>query len=275
MTQRWVDRIIYAVVNLHRQTTCRAFIRTIESSPTKRRAFFETHVKALSIAYDIRDDDRTVKILSICRGVTSLTFWVVPVLRVIQPVASYPPFCLAGLHNNELAAALKPLRPKRLSGILYDVLGAPHPQFHLPFFASLTHLSIRNRWQDWVAWDGFHLLPQLTHLSFDFRVNPRNSSLKRNIAVARALQNVLAQCSTSLIVCAVLVLFEAKPSIAGAAAAVLQRLTKPDPRLVFIHDPEPFLDRGAHSLREEMIWELAKQAVHRQRTSAVNIVLEI
>lgn len=242
--------ILYSVVNLYRETTSRAFLRTIETSRTKPRAFFATCVKSLCISYDIHND-RTARIISACKGVTSLTFWVVP--NTWNPSACLP--------HPAIAAALDPLRPKKLSVLLHGVLGSPYPRFHLPFFEQITHLSVMNKWEDWTTWWGFEMLPCLTHLSFDLRVGPR--ALDKNVArvVSYSIENILSRCSR-LQACVLSLTFDPFPTI--TANTVLDAMTASDPRLVFLKDSDLFRDREAHSRREADIWKHAEQTVLRQ-----------
>lgn len=250
-----VDWKLYSVVNLHRQSTCRAFLRTIETSPNKSQAFFATHVKSLCISLEV-DNDRTVRIISACRGVTSLTFWVVPM--------NTPRYQSRALHY-ELVEALAQLRPKRLSTLLHDVLGPPNPHLPSPFIEKITHLSIINRWEDWVKWSGFDLFPCLTRISFELRVGPKPLRDSQTTTISCALQDILGQCAR-LQVCIVQLAFDQHPM--STAAAILGIFREADPRLVFIEDKEPFFDREAHSLREIDVWKRAEETVERQRSGS-------
>ncbi|KAG6816060.1 hypothetical protein H0H87_008892 [Tephrocybe sp. NHM501043] len=251
-----IELILYSVVNLHRETTCRAFLRTIETSRTKSRAFFATHVKSLCISYDIYND-RTVRIITACQGVTSLTFWVIPTPWQTSIVR---------IPHEEIAAALDPLRPQRLSVLLHGILGSPYPQFHLSFFQRITHLSVINKWEDWTTWWGFEALPCLTHLSFDLRVGPRSLDDKVAYTIAQSLHAVLSRCP-HMRVCVLLLIFDPSPKFTAAKITHYMPVSKVDPRLVFMGDSEPFLDREAHSLREARIWRMAEQAVDIQSSS--------
>ncbi|KAG6908573.1 hypothetical protein DXG01_004131 [Tephrocybe rancida] len=248
--QHWIELILYSIVNLHRETTCRSFLRTIETSRTKSRAFFATHVKSLCISYDIYND-RTVRIISACQGVTSLTFWVIPTPWQTSIVR---------IPHEEIAAALDPLRPERLSVLLHGVLGSPYPRFHLSFFQKITHLSVINKWEDWTTWWGLEVLPCLTHLSFDLRVGPRSLDDKAAYTIAQALHTVTSRC-VHLRVCVLLLIFDPSPSLTATKITHYMPVSKVDSRLVFVGDSEPFLDREAHSIREARIWRMAEEAV--------------
>ncbi|KAF9466705.1 hypothetical protein BDZ94DRAFT_1250563 [Collybia nuda] len=261
VVQTWIELILYSVVNLHRETTSRAFLRTIETSRTKSRTFFATHVKSLCISYDIHND-RTARIISVCKGITSLTFWVVP--NTWNPSAY--------LLQPAITAALGPLRPKKLSVLLHGVLGSPYPRFQLPFFEQISHLSVMNKWEDWTTWWGFEMLPCLTHLSFDLQVGPRALDKTTGRVISQLIENVLARCS-QLQVCALFLIFD--PSPTGTAATLLDSMTVPDPRLVFLKESDPFRDREAHSGREADIWKQAEHTVLRQNMGSGHVVCEI
>ncbi|KAG6853046.1 hypothetical protein C0991_007269 [Blastosporella zonata] len=256
--QRWIELILYSVVTLHRETTCRAFLRTIETSRTKSRAFFATHVKSLCISYDIYND-RTVRIITACPGVTSLTFWAIPTPWQTSIIR---------ISHEEISAALDPLRPRKLSVLLHGVLGAPYPRFNLSFFQNITHLSVINKWEDWTTWWGFDALRCLTHLSFDLRVGPRSLDDKAAYTIAQSLQAVLSSC-IHMHVCVLLLLFDPSPKFTAAKITHYMPVSQVDTRLVLMGDSEPFLDREAHSNREARIWRMAEEAVNIQASEGV------
>lgn len=262
VAQHWVELILYSVVNLYRESTSRAFLRTIETSRTKSRTFFATHVKSLCISYDVHNE-RTARIISACRGVTSLTFWVAPMdeWRVSKSIPC-----------NDIASALDHLRPVKLSVLLHGLLQSPYPRFQLSFFEKITHLSVINTWDDWATWNGFELLPSLTHLSFDVHVGPRTFDNHTTLLISHVINNILVRCPR-LRVCILLLIFDPHPSF--TASTILSGMATLDPRLVFLGDSEPFLDREAHSRREENIWKLAERVVTRQRLCADHLVLDI
>ncbi|RDB22325.1 hypothetical protein Hypma_010492 [Hypsizygus marmoreus] len=261
LAQHWIELILYSSVNLHRETTCRAFLRTIETSRMKPRSFFATHVKSLCISYDFYDS-RTARIITACQGVTTLTFWVIP--------TSWPSTICRPPH--EITEALGPLRPKKLSVLLHGLLCSPYPRFNTPFFERITHLSVINGWEDWSTWWGFDLLPCLTHLSFELRVGPRCLEEKTAFVISRVVQNILARC-THLRVCVLLLIFDSSPT--STVVTVSSAMSTQDPRLVFMRDSEPFLDREAHSVREADIWKRAERTVAQQKSDAGYIILEI
>lgn len=317
-----VEFILYSSVSLYRQSSSQTFLRTIETSRTKSRRFFATHVKALSISHDI-SDSRTVKIISACRGITSLTLWVVPVSRHAHPQSYDPsfdyqlhyqhyhvqPYVLADLQHHshslvrprlsppasDLSKALTPLRPRRLSITLNDILGSPNPQFHLPFFSRITHLSIINKWEDWVTWKELENLPCLTHLSLDLSLGESRTPLstsyyinegeyggtrRRTTRVANALRDILTLCECVRVL-VLLLLFDSDPAatsncitreimdgwkggtLTSKRAHVDRRCF--DSRLVFARDSQPFRDREAHSIIEGDMWKSAEEMVYRQK----------
>lgn len=199
-------------------------------------------------------NDRTVRIITMCRGVTSLTFWAVP--------HTWP--STIGLPHQKIAAALGSLRPKKLSLLLDGALCSPCPQFEMPFFQKITHLSIVNKWEDWSTWWGFELLPCLTHLSFDLRIGPKALDDKTASTISQMIQDVLSRC-VHLRVCILLLIFDTAPTF--TAATITNKMETSDPRLVFMRDTEPFLYREAHSTREAEIWKLATQTAIKQQDS--------
>lgn len=230
-----IEEIIYEDVNLERESTARAFLRTIQSPTSfKPLGFFANNVKSLSICPELDPAD-IVTLLSICRGVVDLTYWPLchsasgagssahrlrpgrnairqdpwdwsgrrsshsrratsPALTspsLSPPSTSYEPlghrreptkvklrtgnidstkFALRTLHT------LSRISPRRLSLVLHEAhpIFTFQPCFFNTFFASVTHLSILNRWEEWSSWAGGGIssatMPHLTHLKFDLAV---------------------------------------------------------------------------------------------------------
>ncbi|KAG6872502.1 hypothetical protein C0995_009258 [Termitomyces sp. Mi166 len=262
LAQHWIELILYSTVTLHRETTCRAFLRTIETSRTKSRAFFATHVKSLCVSYDIYND-RIVRIISACQGVTSLTLWVIPTPW---------PTSIIHIPYEEITAALDLLRPRKLSVLLNGILGWPYPRFDLSFFQKITHFSVINKWEDWTTWWGFDALPCLTHLSFDLHVGSRSLDDKAAYSIAQALHVVLSRCD-HMRVCILLLIFDPSPSFTAAKITYYMSMSKVNPRLIFMGVSEPFLDREAHSPREARIWRMAEEAVEIQASGKVHDIL--
>lgn len=185
LIRHWVENYLYSDVQLYSEKSVRKFLRTLESS-TKSKFFFSTHIKSLTIAYDVRDFEWTARILSFCSGVDTLTVWAIPSHRIQDrhpiPVISNPPyptrhpydlpqFILPRHHlydhyNSLYDAFANYLRPKHLAVLIDKPLYiqrmpfpahpglAPvmSPDFSLGLFSNLTHLSIVNRWTEWSAW---------------------------------------------------------------------------------------------------------------------------
>ncbi|KAK2467555.1 hypothetical protein APHAL10511_000410 [Amanita phalloides] len=302
--QSWVEPILYSEVNLQRPHTKQLFLRTIESSKTKKLSFFATKVKTLCIAYDPNADERqTIKITSVCRAVVNLTFLSIgieqrprinlhPSYRAhgLTEEAEVPgfkpgllfdssfPFSGKAMRDQtvlilrkqnamELRAALAELQPTHVSTLLpvsgpeaYASFPTDNPDtflaewsrpalpitLHLRLFLHTTHLSIQNKWEDWVAWTGyfdFARLPYLTHLSLDLRAGfsvPRSKSTgahdtvfpvmdthdaERACIIARAAQCILTQCPW-LRVCALRLVFDSNPDRTAAAILAQMPLSK-------------------------------------------------
>ncbi|KAF8635327.1 hypothetical protein AX15_000448 [Amanita polypyramis BW_CC] len=295
MAKRWVEPVLYSVVSLQRPNTKLLFLRTVETSKTKKPSFFSTNVKTLCIAHDPSSDNRhTIKIISACPGVINLTFLSIPMEQ--KPRYEFSPRCFPAEEDPhpsfkfgmsfdslspssgkflrdqtalilrkqsviELRAALAELKPTHVSTLLpvigpeADVLpqtGSSYPDewlspplpitLNLPLLLYTTHLSIQNKWEDWVSWAGcfdFARLRYLTHLSLDLRASfstPRSKTARSNEAIfpvmdscdteraciiARASQCILTQCPR-LRVCALRLIFDSNPD--RTATAILAQM---------------------------------------------------
>lgn len=296
-----VEPILYSVVNLQRPLNKQLFLRTIETSKTKKTSFFANNVKALSIAHDPNSDDhQTARIIFACRGIQHLTFLSIaaeqrpriesyPSPRGGSPVAgSDSPGLKLGLSVDlslpfsgkvvrdqtalilrkqfamELRAVLAELKPTHVSTLL-PVSGpeanlstasdGPDSSYsggwskpalpislNLRLYLHTTHLSIQNRWEDWVSWAGyfeFARMPYLTHLSLELRAgfsSPWSKSTwasdavfpemdshdaERACILARASQCILTQCPR-LQICALRLVFDSNPD--RTAAAILAQM---------------------------------------------------
>lgn len=182
-----------------------------------------------------------------------MTFWVAPV---------DPWRVSTNLPCHDVASALDHLRPVKLSVLLHGFLQPPYRRFQLSFFENITHLSVINTWDDWATWNGFELLPSLTHLSFDVQVGPRALDQNTTLLISHVISNILVRCPR-LRVCILLLIFDHHPPF--TASTILSGMITPDPRLVFFGSSEPFLEREAHSRRAENVWKLAERTVTRQR----------
>ncbi|KAF8734267.1 hypothetical protein AX14_003491 [Amanita brunnescens Koide BX004] len=303
--QRWVEPILYSLVDLQRPQNKHLFLRTIETSNTKKASFFTRNVKTLSIAHDPNTDDhQAARILSACRGVTNLTYLSIaaderpridfyPPSRHQSPAegTGFPIFKL-GLsldlslpifgkvvrdqtalilrkqHAMELRTVLSELRPTHVSTLLpvsgpeanmstpSDESDSSHSagwskpalpiSLNLRLLLHTTHISIQNKWEDWVSWAGYFELarmPHLTHLSLDLRAGfslPRSKNARANDAVfpemdshdaeracilARASQCILTQCPR-LRICALRLVFDSNPDRTAAAILAQMPLSK-------------------------------------------------
>ncbi|KAF8063470.1 hypothetical protein FPV67DRAFT_1672489 [Lyophyllum atratum] len=162
--QTWIDPILYRHVTLEYPSQAEAFVRTLETSK-KRGIFFATQVKILCFAYgiDLRD---AVKILTVCKNVTSLASW----LELSQLSAD---FTHSDLESFSKLLINGTLQLHRLSMILHDFLCVPDPDFTIPVLQHVTHLDIyqgSDHFRDW-TWTGFGQLSNLTHLSFDLSLS--------------------------------------------------------------------------------------------------------
>ncbi|KAF8639322.1 hypothetical protein AX17_001571 [Amanita inopinata Kibby_2008] len=343
-----VEPAMYAVVNLQRPHTKQLFLRTIETSRTKKASFFATHVKTLCIAYDPNTDDgQTARIISVCRGVVDLTFLSISVVpkpttesyslyqrgnrAVVDRINSgFPVYnaiistdsssCMTkSFEHNKTAmvirkrnalcirSVLAQLRPAHMS-VLFPVSGpevdgssqtdfmslwsttaCPSPSLPITLNLSLlshtTHLSIQNRWEDWVAWSGcfeFARLPYLTHLSLDLRAgfsapssktacyanegfyggfeNPNDavfpemdsSDGEKACILARAAQCVLTQCPR-LRVCALRLIFDSNPDRTAAAILAQMPLVRPIPSEAEAKAKEKEKGRGDEVVKKEEV----------------------
>lgn len=145
-----------------------------------------------------------VTLLSACRGIESLSYW--PLVHIGSSTSAVgqpanlmrpnpwqrrtpsPPLyqtlgqrretrlkinkfiTSVALHNMEH------LSPRRVSLLLSDThpIHVFHPSFQIPFFSSVTHLTISNRWEEWTSWAGGAIssfsMPHLTHVKLDLAV---------------------------------------------------------------------------------------------------------
>ncbi|KAJ7590313.1 hypothetical protein C8J56DRAFT_1048478 [Mycena floridula] len=241
---RRTDPILYCEVVLRRNSMSQAFLRTLQNA-AKPTGFFEQHVISLSISVEYQDNI-AAQILSVCRGVTNLTLWTVACPNVNR--------------HSVLAveAAVTRLRPTKLSAYLHHILRAPNPRFQLPFFQDITHLTITNHLEDWTSWSEFECLQALTHVSFDVRVGPQGLSIAQSIKISQTVAYILNERPLLQIVVLQL-MFDQSPT--STKARIISFLGGHNPKLVFIHNKDPFRHRDAHSNEAQKTWELAHGAV--------------
>ncbi|KAJ7364664.1 hypothetical protein DFH08DRAFT_950229 [Mycena albidolilacea] len=240
LVESWISIVLYETVYLYRQRTSNKFLRTIETSATKPRAFFSTHVKSMSVLFDI-PVDQLVRVTSICDGIENLTTWFLPAPRS----GPTPP----------LSHFLFTLRPKKLAA-WHGVLRSPDPYFGAPFFSNITHLTVVNIWEEWTAWPAFSL-PALTHLSLDFTFGSRTLAEEELVLISEAVEAILLAC-VRVHVCGLRV---DQPVASPSIISMLDRF-RSEPRVLFFrHQDEPFQIREAHSDAEAAIWRALERAV--------------
>ncbi|KAJ7898644.1 hypothetical protein B0H14DRAFT_175241 [Mycena olivaceomarginata] len=240
LVESWISIVLYETVSLYRQRTSNKFLRTIETSATKSRAFFSTHVKSMSVLFDM-PVDQLVRVTSICDGIENLTTWFLPAPRS----GPTPP----------LSHFLFTLRPKKLAA-WHGVLRSPDPYFGAPFFSNITHLTVVNIWEEWTAWPAFSL-PALTHLSLDFTFGSRTLAEEELVLISEAVETILLAC-VRVHVCALRV---DQPVASPSIISMLDRF-RSEPRVLFFrHQDEPFQIREAHSDAEAAIWRALERAV--------------
>ncbi|KAJ7238272.1 hypothetical protein B0H12DRAFT_99192 [Mycena haematopus] len=241
LVESWISIVLYETVHLYRQRTSNNFLRTIETSTSKSRAFFSTHVKSLCILFDM-PVNQVVRVASICTGIENLTTWFLPAPH--SDLTAAPSYFLSSL------------RPRKLAS-WHGVLRSPDPHFGSPFFSNITHLTVVNIWEEWTAWPAFSL-PALTHLSLDFTFGSRVLAEQELLLISKAVKAILLAC-VHVRVCALRVDQSANsPTI----SSMLDRF-RSEPRVVFFCHHEPFQIREAHSDAEATIWEALETVVGR------------
>ncbi|KAJ6479581.1 hypothetical protein C8R45DRAFT_832505 [Mycena sanguinolenta] len=245
LVEKWSEKlpmisiVLYETVHLYRQRTSDNFLRTIETSTTKSRTFFATHVKSLCILFDM-PVNQVVRVASICGGIENLTTWFLPAPRRSPTIP--------------LSYFLSHLRPQKLAA-WHGVLRSPDPHFSVPFFSSITHLTVVNIWEEWTAWPAFSL-PALTHLSLDFTFGSRALGDAELLLVSEAIEAILFAC-VHVHVCALRI---DQPPNSPSIASMLNHF-RFEPRVVFFQHYEPFQIREAHSDAEGIVWEALDAAV--------------
>ncbi|KAJ6589475.1 hypothetical protein B0H19DRAFT_1103926 [Mycena capillaripes] len=240
LVESWIGIVLYETVHLYRQRTSNNFLRTIETSTTKSRAFFSTHVKSLCILFDM-PVDQVVRVTSICSGVENLTTWFLPAPH-------------SGPAAPTLSYFMSSLRPRKLAA-WHGVLRSPNPHFGLPFFSQVTHLTVVNIWEEWTTWPAFSL-PALTHLSLDFTFGSRALTTDELLLISRAVNAILLAC-VHVHICALRV---DQPANSPTITWVFDHF-RSEPRVVLFRHREPFRIREAHSDAEAAIWDALEMAI--------------
>ncbi|KAJ7673862.1 hypothetical protein DFH06DRAFT_750914 [Mycena polygramma] len=249
LVRSWVDIVLYETVYLYRQRTSNNFLRTIETSTTKSRAFFSMHVKSLCVLFDM-PMDHIMRVTATCSGVINLTTWFIS--SGLWPAAGFRP----------LSHLMLSLRPRRLAA-WHGVLCSPDPHFTLPFFSQITHLTVVNIWEEWTAWPAFSL-SALTHLSLDFTFGLRTLPEEELLLISESITAILRAC-VDVRVCALRV---DQPADSPTITWMVEHF-RTEPRLVFFrHRREPFQIREAHSETEAAIWDALEAAVGRRHCTS-------
>ncbi|KDR74077.1 hypothetical protein GALMADRAFT_227772 [Galerina marginata CBS 339.88] len=170
--QPWIDGIIYAQVHLLYLRTVRLFLRTLNERPharTKPMGFFELTVRSIFVCADA-EPESVLAILSACRGVTDLSYY-----------------------GGRLSVHLDESHPIFIF----------RPNFGIPFFAAVTHLSLVNEWDEWTSWTwsaiNTETMPALVCLKFDLAVgqNPPTDGAHQGGSRSRWLDIVSDICPTA------------------------------------------------------------------------------
>ncbi|KAL0946098.1 hypothetical protein HGRIS_012363 [Hohenbuehelia grisea] len=143
LVQRWVDPILYERVWLASRDQADQFIVALDSKP----APFFYNVKVLCLAYPV-GRDRAEKILPLCTALVGFACWVPNLLTL---------------------ATCRDKSPRRISFNFSLGEYTPHrvvPDFAASLFANITHLEFVDDTEFCTEWEGFDLIPHLTHLSF-------------------------------------------------------------------------------------------------------------
>ncbi|KAF9069841.1 hypothetical protein BDP27DRAFT_661264 [Rhodocollybia butyracea] len=248
LVQHWIDPILYSDVVLLRQTACRSFLRTIETS--KRGASYI--VRSLCVSFNPLEVF-VPKILLACPALVNLTIYVVH--TSLTGVETH----ISSGNYEKLHFSLSRLRPSQvqmeLAAVAGNVYYDPLLPFHKTLFQSTTHLVVIDPWELWTACN-FGLLPALTHISFNLELRP--FQVGKMSAVLHALDRVFERCAR-LKICIVRI------SRPGGVSKDYVQNTFPsvhDPRLVLLYDTEPLFNK---SLRLASIWELAESITKERR----------
>lgn len=232
---------------LRRQSTTKAFFNTLQIT-SKSSSYFRENVKSLRISVDFQDNFPSY-IFNACRGAQNLTLWTVPII-----------YSNTTLHSLVcIEAALAKLRPRRVVMHLHHVLRAPYPQFHLPFFQGITHLTIKNRWEDWTTWKDYELLHSLTHICFQVGLELQAGALFQEQAfrLSHFMKALLPSCPRLRVV-VLLISFDRSPMSTKEAA--IDVLGIHDDRVVYCYEQRPFQYHDSHSLEALKMWEAAEAA---------------
>ena len=267
------------------------FLRTLRNpSEFKDSFFFDRAVQTLDISSDV-EPECVLEILNSCRSVTSLTYWGPPPSHPFPPLKTHNiPGALVmggGGHLRWSRAAPGqsqwPL-PERLSiSLREDRLVPFHPHLSGPYFLSVTHLSLGNRWENWSAWlediDG-SLLISLQYLKLEISGgvhgpeeqcsrNPKAMCVDNATGVAPSqagriagtVDNILQRC-LALKVLILQMRCDATPT--QSACIIARAQDHFDPRVVFAWEKQPFRFLAAHDEQQLRLWRSAEVLVRGQ-----------
>ncbi|KIK58967.1 hypothetical protein GYMLUDRAFT_245741 [Collybiopsis luxurians FD-317 M1] len=250
LVQHWIDPILYSNVELLRDETGRAFLRTTK---TAKRRLISATVRSLSVCFNPRDDQYVPQILLACPAVIDLTIYTVPTQDPLSMVESY----ITSWNIQQLYSALSCVRPRRLQMQLGKAARLYNPLsiLHKTFFQFTTHLVVTDKWEFWTTWSGYRLLPSLTHIAFDLETRAHQSD--NSSLIIRSLSEVLEDCA-KLMLCIVRIL-----PLGVSREYVKRNLPRmQDRRLVFLFDTEHFLSgKATQTAGETSIWEVAEDII--------------
>lgn len=205
--------MLYEVVDLQARKNAVQFMESAESKP-----ILASYVKTLRIHPSV-GYWQARRVLSVCTMLTDLACWISePRLR---------PF-------------LASQRPGRLSfmpsGLSYATENS-QPDFESSFYSQVTHLHFTDRWELWVTWAGFHLLPNITHIAFVYD----DTSVSDDTRVVSAIRGILARCPL-LKICVLLHVHTLSPEF--DLIDDMRFLARPFPRQIAGRS-SPFANRSA------------------------------
>jgi hypothetical protein len=232
-----IEHIIYRVVRLEDMTTINLFLRTVQSRPP---TFFANYVKSLSIT-NYRDPPINSEILWVCTGLEHLADWV--------STSASRAWLLRHRRVNSLRFLSVYLWPFTVTN---DPRLPARDVFGESFFSQITHLHVLDP-EGWLRFNGFGVMPRLTHLSF---INKTSGGMPPH--GAEKIQIILSTCK-SLLVLAFLVHYTSGPPSAKVN----------DPRVVvlLIKPEDRAKDWEATSLGKRNIWTEAEELVAKQTLS--------
>lgn len=162
-----IEPILYRHIKLTNSLQADAFIRTLDSFPPEsspNHSLFLNSIKSISFTYGVTLH-QAARILSTCKTITSLS----TCIEFSQKTLGVS-FDDIDDFRNFMMTPSTTLR--RLSVTLHAFFHCPDPDFRVPIFRNLTHLSIfgasaSEHCHKW-SWTGLDTLEHLTHLALEF-----------------------------------------------------------------------------------------------------------